>query len=350
MRIEIISFTASGCRLGEKIKEELLASGQEAVCYTKSKHTVALSAMQVAEPLRTWTERAFVRADAILFISACGIAVRSIAPCVKDKKQDPAVLVMDEQGTFVISLLSGHIGGANALTVQIAQITGAQPVVTTATDLNGKFAVDVFAAENNCHISDMKIAKEISAALVHGQQVGFYSDFPHEGEMPPELLPYEEGKQQPEYGIVVSVFRKMQPYRHTLYLTPCILTVGIGCRKGTPVENIRHAVQKAEQECLLSPMAVEQAATIDVKKEEAGLVEYCSERGLVLMVYSAQELSEAEGTFTESEFVRKTVGVGSVCERSAFLASGNGSFIHRKESCGGVTVAFAQRDWRVRFE
>ena len=133
--------------------------------------------------LKNGQEEDFEDCDAIVFIGACGIAVRSIAPFVKSKKIDPAVVVVDEQGQFAISLLSGHIGGANELTEEIAEILRAQSVITTATDLNDKFAVDVFAKKNGCFISDMELAKEISAALLAGKEVGFASDFPWIGEI-----------------------------------------------------------------------------------------------------------------------------------------------------------------------
>ncbi len=140
------------------------------------------------ESTKEWAGKQFESADGIIFIGATGIAVRSIAPYVASKKTDPAVLVTDECGKFVISLLSGHLGGANELALQAAEALHAVPIVTTATDLEGKFAVDVFAKKNNCHIFRMKEAKEVSAALLAGEKVGFYSEFPWEGELPDGLV------------------------------------------------------------------------------------------------------------------------------------------------------------------
>ena len=350
MKIAMISFTLSGCQLGQTAAEGLRKLGHETKEFTKSMYTMEQSLHVVKEPLSQWTKQAFSTYDAILFIGACGIAVRSIAPYVKDKKTDPAVVVMDEQGKHVISLLSGHLGGANELTIQIARLTGASPVITTATDINGKFAVDVFAKKNQCSISSMKTAKEISAALVAGEQVGFYSTFPVRGSIPSELLSYEEGGRQPEYGIAVSCSTKKQPYAKTLFLVPRVVTMGIGCRRGTSVEKIEQAVGTVLEELGVPEAALEQVASIDVKKEEAGLLQFCGRRRLPFVTYSAEQLTEAEGTFTESEFVKKQVGVGSVCERSAVLASKNGKIIRGKYACDGVTVACAVREWSVKFE
>ena len=202
MKIAIISFSRAGYRLSEMIYWVLKERDYEVRSYTKSKYTkkvldesqldedsrdfrnVKDFAKPVDESIKEWTKARFADCDAIIFIGACGIAVRSIAPFVKSKKVDPAVVVVDEQGKFAISLLSGHIGGANELAQEVAEIVHGQPVVTTATDLNNKFAVDVFAKKNGCFISDMNLAKEVSAALLAGKEVGFASDFPWLGEIP----------------------------------------------------------------------------------------------------------------------------------------------------------------------
>ena len=206
MKISIISFSRSGYRIGEMLSWFLGEGGHEVEAFTKSKYTKKIldesqveaddkafrNVKEFAKPidssLRDWTGRRFAQSDAIIFIGACGIAVRSIAPFVSSKKTDPAVVVIDEQGKFAISLLSGHIGGANELTEEISNLLHATPVITTATDINNKFAVDVFAKTNGCYISDMTMAKEISAALVNGNSVGFASDFPWVGEIPKEWV------------------------------------------------------------------------------------------------------------------------------------------------------------------
>ncbi len=374
MKISIISFSRSGYRIGEMLSWFLGEGGHEVEAFTKSKYTKKIldesqveaddkafrNVKEFAKPidssLRDWTGRRFAESDAIIFIGACGIAVRSIAPFVSSKKTDPAVVVIDEQGKFAISLLSGHIGGANELTEEISNLLHATPVITTATDINNKFAVDVFAKTNGCYISDMTMAKEISAALVNGNSVGFASDFPWVGEIPKELQlldEEDETKEKPEMGIYVTNSYLKHPFVHTLYLVPKIITLGVGCKKDTPAETVEKVVRKACDELLIPSVSMELVASIDLKKEEQGILEYCKERNLPFETYSAEQLKEVEGSFAESKFVEETTGVDNVCERSAILGSSKhgekSNLILRKYAEDGVTAALARRKWSVQF-
>lgn len=374
MKISIISFSRSGYRVGEMLSWFLGEGGHEVEAFTKSKYTKKIldesqveaddkafrNVKEFAKPidssLRDWTGRRFAQSDAIIFIGACGIAVRSIAPFVSSKKTDPAVVVIDEQGKFAISLLSGHIGGANELTEEISNLLHATPVITTATDINNKFAVDVFAKTNGCYISDMTMAKEISAALVNGNSVGFASDFPWVGEIPKELQlldEEDETKEKPEMGIYVTNSYLKHPFVHTLYLVPKIITLGVGCKKDTPADTVEKVVRKACDELLIPSVSMELVASIDLKKEEQGILEYCKERNLPFETYSAEQLKEVEGSFAESKFVEETTGVDNVCERSAILGSSKhgekSNLILRKYAEDGVTAALARRKWSVQF-
>ena len=374
MKISIISFSRSGYRIGEMLSWFLGEGGHEVEAFTKSKYTKKIldesqveaddkafrNVKEFAKPidssLRDWTGRRFAQSDAIIFIGACGIAVRSIAPFVSSKKTDPAVVVIDEQGKFAISLLSGHIGGANELTEEISNLLHATPVITTATDINNKFAVDVFAKTNGCYISDMTMSKEISAALVNGNSVGFASDFPWVGEIPKELQlldEEDETKEKPEMGIYVTNSYLKHPFVHTLYLVPKIITLGVGCKKDTPAETVEKVVRKACDELLIPSVSMELVTSIDLKKEERGILEYCKERNLPFETYNAEQLKEVEGSFAESKFVEETTGVDNVCERSAILGSSKhgekSNLILRKYAEDGVTAALARRKWSVQF-
>ena len=230
MKISMICYTLTGQQTGEKLKKGLEKEGNIVSLFTKSKYIPD----SIKGSCGKWTGEQFETADSIIFIGAAGIAVRSIAPFIQSKKKDPAVLVVDELGKFVISLLSGHLGGANELACLAADILQAIHVVTTATDLEGKFAVDVFAKKNNCHIFRMKEAKEVSAALLAGEKVGFYSEFPWEGELPEGLIwcqktgislseiQYEtvDGTPLPEVGIAVTVHKSCHPFASTTHVVP----------------------------------------------------------------------------------------------------------------------------------
>jgi len=283
----------------------------------------------------------FAEHDALIFIGACGIAVRDIAPHLKNKTVDPAVLVLDDQGKFVIPILSGHIGGANALACHLAEKLGAVPVITTATDGNGKFSCDTWAVTHNCAISSMKTAKDISAAILTAD-VPVSSEFALPEMLPNGLTACSNG----ELGIFIGIHTD-SPYTSTLRLIPRIVTLGIGCRRDTPMETIYAVVKETLEAHRIDTRAVGCAASIDVKQDEAGLLGCAKVLKAQTVFYTADELNAVPGEFTESEFVRKTVGVGNVCERAALC--GGGTLIIPKTAKNGVTVAAAVKEWRIEF-
>lgn len=350
MKIAMICFTLTGWQTGEMVKEGLEKTGHQAELFCKSRYLPR----SIKESTKDWAKEQFEKADGLIFMGATGIAVRSIAPYVQSKKKDPAVLVIDECGKFVISLLSGHLGGANELALQAAEILGAIPVVTTATDLHEKFAVDVFAKQNNCHIFRMKEAKEVSAALLAGKQVGFYSDFPWEGELPEGLIWWDgkedKGQTKPEIGIAVTIHKNCQPFQSTTHVVPQAAVLGMGCRKGKEPESVESAALECLQKNQIYPEAIWCLASIDVKKEEAGLLALSEKLGIPFLTFSSEELLAVEGEFTSSAFVKQTVGVDNVCERSALKAAYPGHIIQKKQGKEGVTTALAQREWRICFE
>ena len=248
----------TGLETGERLQRALEKEGESVTLAKKSRYLpdpISVSTSQWAgEQFRAGKE-------GVIFIGACGIAVRSIAPYIAGKKTDPAVLVIDECGKFVIALLSGHLGGANELALRCAGYLKAVPVVTTATDLHSRFAVDVFAKKNGCAIFHMKAAKEASAALLAGKSVGFYSEFPWDGELPEGLVlcgkdgrpsaaaDPEKGEiagEAPETGIAVTIHRGCLPFKNTVHVVPPAAVLGMGCRRGKDAASIR----KAAEECL----------------------------------------------------------------------------------------------------
>lgn len=283
----------------------------------------------------------FASSEILVFVGSCGIAVRKIAPYVHDKRTDPAVVCVDELGTFVIPLLSGHIGGANALARKLAESLHATPVITTATDINRKFSVDTWATEHGCAISSMQLAKAVSAAILEGD-IPLKSDFPIVGNLPNGVIPGENGN----LGIYLTITDK-EPFENTLRLTPKLLHLGIGCRRGTEKEAIANAVEQVFREKGLDFRAVKCAASIDLKQDEEGLLSFCKEQNVPIQFYTAQELESVPGDFTPSPFVQKVTGVDNVCERSALVGADN--LIVKKTACHGVTVAVAMENWEVHF-
>lgn len=286
----------------------------------------------------------FSRCGLLIFVGAAGIAVRAIAPSVRSKVTDPAVLSLDDQGTFVIPLLSGHIGGANAWARHLAAAIGAVPVVTTATDRRGLFAIDEWAARQGLTLSSMTAAKHIAAAFVGSRSVGFCTAFPVEGSLPPLV----EWRDQGALGFTVTCEAAAGPFEETLCLWPRLLHIGIGCRKGTAAPILAEAVHTALTEAGIAEASVAALASIDLKAKEEGLLALAQSRGWPFHCYTAAALQNVEGDFSASSFVRTVTGVDNVCERAAVLSSG-GKLIYKKHIIGGVTVALAAAPYVCRF-
>ena len=287
--------------------------------------------------LRPLVEARFPVSDALVFVGSCGIAVRAIAPFLKGKTRDPAVIVSDETGKWVISLLSGHIGGANALALRIARAIGAQPVITTATDVNKRFSVDAWAAQAGLSIGSMDLAKRFSAAILE-RDLPLCSDFPVEGPPPAGVFFGDSGA----LGAAVTCLKK-NPFEETLCLVPQKLHLGVGCRRGTP----RSAFEEILGALPIHPEAVRSVASIDVKRDEQGLLDFCAAHNWGARFYPAAQLMALGGEFTGSDFVQKTVGVDNVCERAALRNAE--TLLVKKTARSGVTVAAAAEHWEVRF-
>lgn len=355
MKLAVISFTKQGNQLNKALTKGFAEQGEACSGYVLNRFFNTLPEQEEMMPMGTslhqWSQEQFESVDGIVFIGAAGIAVRAIAPFVRDKMTDPAVAVVDEKGKFAISLLSGHMGGANDLALTISRMIGSVPVITTATDVNQVFAVDVFAKDNQLKLDSRQTAKMISADLLEGNLVGFYSDFQLQGILPKGFTQTQICKR----NLWITDRERVEAEgTEVLRLIPGVLVLGIGCRKGTGRQLIRRQVEAVMQEANLSLQAVGAIATIDMKKEEPGLVEFSKELGVELYTYTAQELSTAAGIYTNSQFVAETTGIGNVCERAAVLAAGDfdetaddGCLTVRKQSGNGVTVAIAKKKWKA---
>lgn len=343
MRIAVICFTEAGASTAITLMEGLLKKGELCEGFGKGPGLKPLTSS-----LGEWTKEQFIDKDGIVFIGAMGIAVRSIAPYIKGKAVDPAVVVLDDQGRFSISVLSGHLGGANELAERSAQITGGQAVITTATDIHGKFAADLFAKRLGLAISELNMVKKVSAAVLRGETVGFHSDFPIDGRLPEELC--LDAKADTGLYITIADSGEKGKTDHFLRLIPKILILGIGCRKNTSVTVIKDGVTSVLKEHNISSLAIAGCASIDLKKEEEGLCEFAREAGVPFYTYPAEILAGIHGDFTSSSFVKQITGVDNVCERAALCCVnelGGGKLIIKKEAAAGVTVAAAVLDWKV---
>lgn len=388
-KIAIICFTFAGAGTAKRCARSLVRLGYPAEVWIRKADLSRVPAAaedgmtgggdlikQVKSSVREWTARRFSDSDAVVFIGAAGIAVRSVAPFIVSKDVDPAVLVVDEKAVWVISLLSGHLGGANELAWILAEELGAVPVVTTATDLNRRFSPDTFARQNRLILTDLMKAKKIAAAILDGRKIGFYADpeIMCTGLLPPELKSSDAGQYasrppetdhpaafrpslghpdseklwQEENTIMVTFRRRPWPL-NALVMIPKMLVIGAGCRKGTDPAGFDLFVQEFLEENRVCPEAVAKICSIDVKAEESALTLFSQNNRIPYTTFSAEELNRAEGTFSCSDFVRRTVGVDCVCERAAVLGAGNGKLLAGKTVRDGMTLALAAAAFEIRF-
>lgn len=336
MRTAIISLTENGLKISERIAAGLGSCDR----FAFEKHCGGNAVP--FESLSGLIGEIFGKYEGLIFVCACGAVVRVIAPHIVSKQTDPAVIAVDEQGKFAVSLLSGHIGGANALTRKIADIIGAVPVVTTATDTGGKFSPDSFAAANGLYICEMDMAKEIAAEIVNGGKVGFYSEYEH-GALPAELDPAVKS-----IGIAVASDEKISPFERTLHLVPRNISLGIGCKRNISPEALSEFIKRVLRENNIPLYRLCGVCTIDVKRDEAAILSFAEEDHLPLKIYSAEELMNVRGDFSASEFVLGRVGADNVCERSA--AAEGGRMIIPKHAENGMTLAAAENAVKLDFE
>ena len=393
MRIEIACFTENGEALARRIADLLSANATRlgrgmspGVCEESFSANVTRLGRGVS--LSAWTEVAFAKADALVFVGAAGIAVRAVAPLLVSKAVDPGVLVVDETGSYVIPILSGHIGGANELARRIARELSAEAVVTTATDRRGVFAADAWAARHGTVVLQPERIKKISANLLSGGEILWESDFSMEGDIPPgvqvvspvktpkdvqiflseessarkresvdnEPLPPPKGEvaRRSRDGeglprVLVTIRRSRAENSEALVLVPKIVVAGVGCRRGVSKEEVLEALTEAFAEADVLPEALADIFSIDKKEGEEGLLEAAAALGHLPKFFTAEELREVPGNFSGSAFVEKTVGVDNVCERCAVLGAGGGDLLLPKTAYGRVTVALAQREFNPDF-
>ena len=316
MHKSMISFTEKGSALIKRINDEAVKAGIEP--------GTDLTGEDIS--LEEMAKREFSKGNALIFIGAAGIAVRAISDCVNDKLTDSPVLVIDDDGQFVIPILAGHAGGANKIAVTIAKLIDAVPVITTATDVNGAFSADVFAAENNLRIRNREGIKTVSAKALEGKSITLsIKDYPPKE--PVDIMIADETDR--EYSLLMS------PKRYV---------IGIGSRKDKDPAEFERFVSDVLGEYDISTGDIYAIATIDVKEDESAIKQFSNRHKIPVITFEANVLSRAPGDFSSSEFVKDTVGVDNVCERAAILASaGRGEFICRKRKGDGITVAIVKR-------
>lgn len=355
-RVLLITCSVRGYATMQKLAKKLEnISGAEIITKVKCE---ALPEVSMKGTVKACVDAYFEQVDAIVFVTASGIAVRSVAEHLTHKSKDPAIVCMDECGKHAISLVSGHAGGANALTQMLADVMWATPVITTATDVEGRFSVDDYARKHNLVVTDWAKAKAISAeVLATGAKPVWVDEAAGSQEEEKNACENEIDVQKLQIGShqVVITPQDVSVDAQTLQLIPRCIVAGVGCKKGTSVDKIEHAVQDAFAKAGLRMEALCVVASIDLKKNEVGLLEFCETWKVPFKTYAAEELRAVPGIYSASEFVSGVTGVDNVCERSAVKYASehatnqgepllgrqakHGELLLRKQAHGGVTVA-----------
>ncbi len=344
--IAMWALTSSGARLGRELQTHF--PGSHLFLGSKTAHQEGAHRFdRLADAL----PRQFARFDGHIFIMAAGIVVRSLAPLLDHKTTDPAVVVVDECGRHAISLLSGHLGGANALARRIGTCIGARPVITTATDLREVPAIDLIAQAKGLIIENPAAIRHVSMTLLEGRRVRLYDPqgwldgaLPREGfqVLTPSESSDDGGPDRVGPGVWIDDIRIDLP-DEILVLRPPSLFVGVGCNRNTPGEEIQDLLHRVLNDYHLAAASIAGLASIDLKADEEGLLALAQSLSRPLVFFSRDQLATVREIPTPSKVVQKHVGVESVCEAAAILASGNGTLIAPKQVTPNATIAIARQ-------
>lgn len=339
----IVALTAGGAMLADKIALHLQA---ELYLPTRLKEVIHLSTpTYYFDDFSQCVKQLFSSRNQLIFIMATGIVVRKIADLLVDKQVDPAVVVMDERANFAISLLSGHHGGANKLARQLSLISGARPVITTATDVCGKGAVDLLAQSLQCNVYPAQEIKTFNRLLVEDQPVNLYSQWPLPVGLNLEgfLLQSWTDNVDLTPPAVVITNRLVPQTTNIIKLRPQNLVVGIGCRRGVTMDEVISAIKSVLTNYELSFYSVKQIATVDLKDNEQGLLAAAAKLKVPIEFVAKKQILGLAGQYQHSDKVQEKIGVGAVCEPAAMIVSRQGKLIVKKQIIGRVTVAVAEQ-------
>jgi cobalt-precorrin 5A hydrolase len=348
LQVAIIAITGNGARMGAELQRGIA----ESALFVIDKHATG-EAHPFSCGVQALAERLWPEYGGFIFIMATGIVVRSIAPLLQAKDVDPAVVVLDDAGRFAVSLLSGHLGGANALAKLCAGLTGGTAVITTATDANDLPSFDMLAKDNGWLIDDLSRVKTLNALLLEAKEIAvvdrgdavreyfagkgsltFHKDFAQ------AVMSRADGQ------VVVS--NRILPRRHvterTLVLRPLNLCLGIGCNRGTAAEEIESVVTANLERLSLSIKSVHCIATATAKEDEAGLLAFAAQSGIELRFFESEALNQVEMPSPPSAHALAAIGARGVAEPAALLASAGGRLLLHKVKDGNVTLAIAESE------
>ncbi len=349
-KLAIVALTRRGLAIAERLRGPLSAT--EVLCTSRAGGSRSDSTPATLADL---APRLLADYDAIVFVMALGIVVRVVGPLARDKSRDPAVVVVDEAGQFAISVLGGHRGGANQLARRVAELLGATPVITTASDVLGLPAVDLMGREFGWKLEREENLTTVASAVVNGQPVAVFQDAGERdwwqafGPWPEhfcELASLVELDERFAALVVISdreVDGELANWpKPTLVFRPRSLAVGVGCRRGVGLAEVERQFCRVLHDHQLAIGSVFALATAWLKADEPALVEFARRLGVPLRNFSAEELRTVTPLPTPSETVFDKIGLHGVAEAAAMFAAGCRELIVTKQASESVTIAVAR--------
>ena len=338
----IVTLSQDGMVLANRLVEHL--DDRECQIYTKEKYANETTKI-ITTDITTFMGSIIGEYQIICCIMATGIVVRSIAPHLEHKSSDPGILVMDTNGKFVISLLSGHLGGANDAARLVAKRLGAQAVITTGTDVKGTMAVDVLAQKINCTIDNFTDAKDVTALILNNDPIALYNLENCDLDaviLPKNIETVTDLTEINKYaGIIMTTLdtKKEDLPIPSVKLVPRKLVLGVGCRRDTPGERIIQAIQETLTALNLNEKGIKSLATIGLKADEPGIIEAAAFFKAKKIIIPNEMVQMVQSRFEASDFVFKTTGLYAVSEPCGFVASGFGKCLLQKQKLGGITLS-----------
>lgn len=345
LKVALITLTHGGLQLADKLRE--YNPNIEIFTHRKCQYEYV---KLIELPLRDNIKGLMDEYDMLVFIMATGIVVRLIAPYIKHKSIDPGVIVIDEQGKYVISLLSGHLGGANEYTRELAEFLHAHPVITTASDVNNTMAVDIMAMKLNCYIDDFEDAKIVTSNIVNGDNIGIISNSNIDIDLPKQFITIDNHNVSQSIdkhnikGLIVIDYNKIEADIPISYLYKKDITLGIGCRRGKTREEITKELVPLLKREDINIKSISRISTVEVKKDEVGIIELARTLKVPMDIITIDRIMEIQHLFEGSKFVEKTIGVTCVSEPCGYISSNKGDCILNKVKANGITISL----WKDR--
>ena len=345
-KIALLALTDRGVATARRINESLPNTverdffiHEKALCHSENQGKVFCRLSDIVP--RLWQEY-----SVLIFVMATGIVVRQIASLIEGKDRDPAVLVLDEEGKFIIPLLSGHLGGANAWANQISDQIGALPVITTATDVRGLVAPDEYARQYGWKVEPIDHLPAVNRLLLEQGCLNIWTRYPlkpEEALVNDEHYQFLSDKEKAKANVIISPFPDLTIKDDLIYLVPPILSVGVGCRRGISTEAVLEGITSTVEQIGASLKAVSGIYSIDLKYDEVGLIEAAKYLRVPFQTFPAVELQAVieKEQLSRSNFVNEKIGVDGVCEAASLLGTQKGRLILPKFKGRGVTVAIS---------